>query len=160
MSNNRKYSINVHCYSYILKGLFHKYLEVFCLFVFKHLFIFGRAGSSLLHGLFCSCDSRASHCSDICCCGQRCRVHRLRSRGGWPQCVHSRALAQHSGLKGPVARVRSSQSRDKTCVPWTGRQTLNHQGSPYIWRFGLIIYQQSNDVCIYSHHLTFLIMGI
>ena len=82
MSNNRKYSINVHCYSYILKGLFHKYLEVFCLFVFKHLFIFGRAGSSLLHGLFRSCDSRASHCSDICCCGQRCRVHRLRSRGG------------------------------------------------------------------------------
>ena len=82
MSNNRKYSINVHCYSYILKGLFHKYLEVFCLFVFKHLFIFDRAGSSLLHGLFCSCDSQASHCSDICCCGQSCRVHRLKSRGG------------------------------------------------------------------------------
>ena len=46
-------------------------------FNFIFLFIFGRAGSSLLRGIFSSCgeqgllsrDARASHCSGFSCCG-------------------------------------------------------------------------------------------
>ena len=52
---------------------------------------------------------------------QSCRGHRLKQL--WQVgsiavvCVCSRALAQYSRLKGPVAQVGSSQSRDRTCVP-------------------------------------------
>ena len=43
-----------------------------------YVFIFGCAGSSLLHGLSSSCGERASHCSGFSCC-------RVWAVGTWAQ---------------------------------------------------------------------------
>jgi len=87
--------------------------------LFTHGLIFGCTGPSLLHcsgrhewGLFSSCGVWPPHC------------------GGFSPC---RAQAPEHGLQwlwlsGLVAlwHVGSSQTRDQTCVPCTGRQILNH----------------------------------
>ena len=47
-----------------------------------YLFLFGSAGSSLLLGLFSSCDAQASYCSDISCFRARALGHAgFSSRG-------------------------------------------------------------------------------
>ena len=47
----------------------------------KCLFIYGCAGSSLLHGILSSCGAQASHCSGFSCCWVWALAHRLSSCG-------------------------------------------------------------------------------
>ena len=60
---------------------------------------------------------------DLCCCAEApssCGVQASRAPGR----VASVVAAQEPRC--PV-RVGSSQTRDRTCVPFTGRQLLNHE---------------------------------
>ena len=77
--------------------------------------IFGYSGSLLLHRLSLVLSSRgyllvavwASHCSDFSCC-------RAQAQNLW-----------HTSVVTPQC-VESSWTQDRTCVPYTGRQILNH----------------------------------
>ena len=101
---------------------------------FIYLFIFGCAGSSLLLGIFSTCDKRellfscsvcASHCGSFSCC----RVWALGHTGfSRLQFLASRAQAQWSWYTGFVAlqHVESSLTRDWTLVSCFDRQILNH----------------------------------
>ena len=111
-----------------------KISQLFFFNCFIYLFIFGCAGSSLLLGIFSSCDKRellfscivwASHCGSFSCC----RVWALGHTGfSRLQFLASRAQAQWSWYTGFVAlqHVESSLTRDWTLVSCFGRQILNH----------------------------------
>ena len=97
-------------------------LKVFFFFlIFIYLFIYGSVGSSFLCEGFLQLwqvgatlhrGARASHHRGLSCCGAQA-----------PD-----AQAQQLWLTGPAAprHVGSSQTRARTRVPCTGRQTLNH----------------------------------
>ena len=109
-----------------------------------YLFIFGCVGSSLLRAGFLQlrrvgatlcCGARASHCGDFCCCGARALdawasvvVARGFQSAGSVAVAGSRAQAQQFWRTGLVAprHVGFSWTRARTCVPCTGRWTLNH----------------------------------
>ena len=104
--------VNLICYPYILLYFFFKLIN---------LFIFGCVGSSFLcegflqprrAGATLHRGARASHYRGLSCCGAQA-----------PD-----AQAQYLWFTGPVAprHVGSSQTRARTRVPCTGRQTLNH----------------------------------
>ena len=63
-------------------------------------------------GLLSTCSAQPSHCDGFSCCAAQALGHRLQQL--W-----------HTGLVAPQ-HVGSSQTRDQTCVPCTGRQILNH----------------------------------
>ena len=58
-------------------GLLAQWSPLFPFFFFQYfyLFIFGCAGSSLLHRFFFSCDAQASHCGGFSCCGVQALGH-------------------------------------------------------------------------------------
>ena len=99
----------------------------FC--VLKIEFIFGCAGSSLLHGLFSSCRAQAFHCGGFSYC-------RAGLQGVWAQQLvlrGPRAQAQqlwHTGLDA-LRQVVSSQIRIEPCLLlWkVGSLSLSLQGS-------------------------------
>ena len=103
-----------------------------CLFCFyKIYFIFDYSGSSLLHRLFCSCRelgllfSRGSLCST----GFPLRWFLLWNTGsrhmGFSSCSSWAQQLWCTGLAAPW-QVKSSQTRNQTCVPCIGRWILNH----------------------------------
>ena len=99
---------------------------------FKNVFVYGCAGSSLLHGAFSSCCVWASHCSGFSCCRAQALGH-TASNGcnTWVQSLWllgSRAQGQqlwHTGLVAPW-QMGSSWIRDRTCVSYVGRKILYH----------------------------------
>ena len=104
---------------YVHSSYFFFFLILFLLIYL--LFIFGCVGSSFLcegflqlrrAGATLHRDAWASHYRGLSCCGAQA-----------PD-----AQAQQLWLTGPVAprHVGSSQTRARTCVPYIGRQILNH----------------------------------
>ena len=100
-------------------------------YLFIYLFIFGCVGSLLLRTCFLQllragatlpCGAWASHCSGFSCCGARA----LGTRAQQLWLAGSRAQAQLLWCTGLVApwHVGSSQTRDRTRVPCTGRRIL------------------------------------
>ena len=91
---------------------FYIYIYIY-IFFFLNKFIFvcigsllRRAGATLCWGM------RASHCRGFSCCG-------TRAVGGWAQQLWCTGL-------GAPRHVGFFQTRDRTCVPCTGRRTPNH----------------------------------
>ena len=97
-----------------------------------YVFLFGCAGSSLLHGLLSSCNLQASHFSGFSCCGaQALACEGFSSCSMWAQQLRlpgSRAQAQQLWCTGlaAVQHVGSSRTRVQIHVSCIARQILYH----------------------------------
>ena len=95
-------------------------------------FFFNLFGYSFLVALglcfawaFSSCGAWASHWGGFSRCREQALQRRLNSCGSWDSVV--------------PRPVRYSQSRDRTCVPYTGRQILSHYTTEKVLYFVILI---------------------
>ena len=103
-------------------NLWKKMFSVFFFNNFKFYLFIGSAESSLLHRLFSSCGTQASHCCGFSCCrAQTVRAQRISS-------FSSSALEQRFSSRG-AWHVRSSWIRDWTHISCTGRGILYHSAT-------------------------------
>ena len=102
-------------------NLWKKMFSVFFLIILNFIYLLA-VQSSLLHRLFSSCGTQASHCCGFSCCrAQTVRAQRISS-------FSSSALEQRLSSCG-ARHVRSSWIRDWTHISCTGRGILYHSAT-------------------------------